>query len=99
MNIDETILQFLIIKKSLKLGWDFVYLPKLYDTEKVMKKVLFVLLISAGVLSCSTKENFDVEPGNPDLEITTGTQEGDPTKINAEVFNLINLDYPGLEQV
>lgn len=66
---------------------------------EIMKKLLFVLLISAGVLSCSTKENYDVKPGNPDLEITPGAQDGDPTKINAEVFNLINLEYPGLEQV
>ena len=62
-----------------------------------MKKVLFVLLLAAGAASCATMENYDVQPGNPDLEILPGTQSGDPATVNAEIFNLINLDYPGLE--
>ena len=70
-----------------------------FDTE-IMKKLLFVLLISAGVLSCSTKENYDVEPGNPDLEITPDEVEpGDATGIDPKMFDLLNLDFPGLERV
>lgn len=64
-----------------------------------MKKLLLVLLISAGVFSCTSMENLDVQPGDPDLEIVPDAQVGDPSVINPEVFSLINLDYPGLEHV
>ena len=64
-----------------------------------MKKFLFALLLAAGAVSCVTKENFENQVGDPDLEITPPTVNGDPAVINADVFDLINLDYPGLEQV
>ena len=64
-----------------------------------MKQNLLVLLSVALLASCATKENFDVQPGNPDLEIVPEVEAGDPATVNAQIFDLINLDYPGLEQV
>ena len=65
----------------------------------VMKKILFALVLAAGAVSCATKENYESQVGNPDLEITPPSVSGDPAAINEDVFGLINLDYPGLEQV
>ena len=52
----------------------------------VMKKVLFALLLAAGAVSCATKENYENQVGNPDLEITPPTVSGDPTAINSGIF-------------
>lgn len=57
------------------------------------------MLLAAGAASCATKDDFDVQPGNPDLEIVPEVEAGDPATVNAQIFDLINLDYPGLEQV
>ena len=64
-----------------------------------MKKILFALVLAACAVSCATKENYENQVGNPDLEITSPSVTGDPEAINEGVFELINLDYPGLEQV
>lgn len=57
------------------------------------------MLLAAGAASCATKDDFDVQPGNPDLEIVPEVEAGDPATVNSQIFDLINLDYPGLEQV
>ena len=64
-----------------------------------MKKFLFALLLAAGAASCATKENYEDQVGNPDLEITKEPTPGDASGINPKMFELLNLDYPGLESV
>ena len=57
------------------------------------------MLLAVSAVSCVTKENFDILPGSPDLEIVPDVQEGDPATVNPAIFDLIDLDYPGLEHV
>lgn len=57
------------------------------------------MLLAVSAVSCVTKENFDIQPGSPDLEIVPDVQAGDPATVNPAIFDLINLDYPGLEHV
>ncbi|MBR5103232.1 MAG: alginate lyase family protein [Bacteroidales bacterium] len=64
-----------------------------------MKKVLIFCLSAISALACSTKENYETVVGDPDLELIPGTTSGDPSEINADVFELIDLEYPGLENV
>ena len=64
-----------------------------------MKKFLFALLLAAGAASCATKENYEDQVGNPNLEITKEPTPGDASGINPKMFELLNLDYPGLESV
>ena len=60
---------------------------------------MFLLLTMCCVAACTVEETSESVKGNPDLVITPGVQDGDPATINAEVFELLNLDYPGLEHV
>lgn len=64
-----------------------------------MKKVLILFLSAAFVAACSTKENYESVVGDPDLELVPGATSGDPSEINSGVFELIDLEYPGLENV
>ena len=57
------------------------------------------MLLAVSAVSCATKENFDIQPGSPDLEIVPDVQAGDPATVNPAIFDLIDLDYPGLEHV
>lgn len=64
-----------------------------------MKKILLISLLAVFAISCVTRDDLENVVGNPDLEIAPETVAGDPSTINAEIFNLLNLDYPGLESV
>ena len=63
-----------------------------------MRKILFVSLLAAFSMSCVTREDLENVAGNPDLDIVPEAVAGDPATINAEVFELLNLDFPGLEK-
>lgn len=57
--------------------------------------MLIALLASA----CSIEDNLEIQPGDIDLELTPGPAEGDPTTVNAKIFELLDMEYPGLENV
>ena len=63
-----------------------------------MRSKLFIWIFLLALVSCSTKENLEKPLGDPNLQITPNApQAGDPDGINPQMFNLLNLDYPGLE--
>ncbi len=69
-----------------------------------MKKCfLFTLLaVAAIIVSCTKGEELDSLKGNPDdlhVKPITPPESPDGVVINEAVFELLNLDYPGLEQV
>ena len=64
-----------------------------------MKKLSFVLMFACLSLACSFDEEADIVPGNQNLDITVDSTLGDASTINPEMFELLNLDYPGLELV
>ena len=64
-----------------------------------MKKGLVVLLSAAFVLSCATMEDYENAIGDPDLPLVPEASSGDLTDFDESVFGLIDLDYPGLENV
>ena len=64
-----------------------------------MKKGLIVLLSAAFVLSCATIEDYENAVGDPDLPLVPEASSGDLTDFDESVFGLIDLDYPGLENV
>ena len=64
-----------------------------------MKKGLIVLLSAAFMLSCATVEDYENAIGDPDLPLVPEASSGDLADFDESVFGLINLDYPGLENV
>lgn len=64
-----------------------------------MKRILYVLLLAVSVVACVSKESFENKVGNPDLEIAPETFPGDDSGIDARLFGLLDLEYPGLEAV
>lgn len=63
-----------------------------------MKKAFLLLLISAGLAACAdVLGGDDGKVGNTDISVTP--DEGSADDIDADVFALLDLDYPGLEKV
>ena len=66
----------------------------------MMKRHFLILMLAAGAVACSVEEDPVLVPGDPDLDITLDpVQPADTAKIDTAVFALLNLDYPGLEDV
>lgn len=65
--------------------------------RKILAAVFSLLLLA----SCSKGEaGHTVKPGNPDLTIDDGgSQEDVSEEYTKRLFEVLNLDYPGLEQV
>ena len=62
-----------------------------------MKKFFALLFLTLAAFGCS-KEILSEQPvGNTDLKISRPS--GDADSLDTEVFTLLNLDYPGLEEV
>lgn len=57
------------------------------------------MLLVLATLACSPEDIDQTQTGNIDLEIAPGVSVGDPAAINAKVFDLLDLTYPGLENV
>ena len=55
------------------------------------------LLLAAVSVACTMDETLESVKGDPNLTITP--ESGDPEGIDESVFALLNLDYPGLEDV
>ena len=62
-----------------------------------MKPHFVSLLLVMFAFACAPDENLYLVPSDPDLEIIPGASSAEG--INDEIFNLLNLDYPGLETV
>ena len=62
-----------------------------------MKPHFVSLLLVMFTFACAPDENLYLVPSDPDLEIIPGASSAEG--INDEIFNLLNLDYPGLETV
>lgn len=63
-----------------------------------MKKILIITGLALLFASCEKiDENQRPEPGNPNLPLTPLVDE--KAEVNQEIFNVLNLDYPGLETV
>ena len=63
-----------------------------------MRKFLYLLLpIATCFAACEAEEPEDSVKGDPDLPLVY--EEGTPDGVDVSVFELLNLDYPGLEQV
>ena len=63
-----------------------------------MRKFIFCLVTASACLAACTEEfTEDSVKGDPDLPFIY--EEGDPEGIDESVFELLNLDYPGLETV
>lgn len=63
-----------------------------------MKKGLIILASAFIVVACGVKEEAGYVKGNPD-NIKLVPENGPANNISKEVFDMINLDYPGLEKV
>lgn len=63
-----------------------------------MKRILYLTVLSLLAFSCTVKEDAGYSKGNPD-DIQMIPENGPDDKIVKEVFDLINLDYPGMEKV
>lgn len=68
-----------------------------------MRKFSFLfVLLCAGLVSCVEDDVLDTQKGDPDLVITepgNGNVEVGDAVIDGRIFSVINLDYPGLENV
>lgn len=63
-----------------------------------MRKYFLPIVLAFLSVACTVDEDFESgERVNPDIQLPF--ESGDDSGIDVEVFELINLDYPGLERV
>lgn len=97
-----------MLARCMNIGRFFVYLQSVpmwnqkgfitISSFYLMKKILFFLLVSAGCLTaCAVEESSESVKGDPNLPFIP--QEGNPEGIDQKVFEVLNLDHPGLESV
>ena len=62
-----------------------------------MKRILFLIYILFPIMGCTEDEEIQVTAEAADLELLPDNKANDV--LNAKLFDVINLDYPGLEKV
>ncbi len=65
------------------------------------KSYLFIVLaLSGAAVSCSMEENMETVKGNPDdVYVKPAVPDVEEMVVDPAAFDLLNLDYPGLESV
>lgn len=62
-------------------------------------KTVTLILLAAGFLACGCADISEEEITGGDIDRTLPAPDGDDEAIETDVFTMLNLDWPGLEQV
>ena len=62
-------------------------------------KTVTLILLAAGFLACGCADISEEEITGGDIDRTLPVPDGDDEAIETDVFGMLNLDWPGLEQV